>query len=168
MLGWKQEEERQRRLAEEEARKERHRLEAETRQKEKEEREKLEAARFAEESAALAAQEAHNPLAAFIAQEALQQARDDAEAQRQITEDAIRESIVGPRQVTTYTAPPSRAAGTACRKTWKHRITDLSIVPLHYLLPNDQLLAATARSTKAPSQIPGVEFYEEMNITGGR
>jgi len=170
MLAYKQEEARQRKEAEDTARKERERIEAEARAKAQEEMDRLEAARKEQEAAAqrIAQAEAEaNPVAAFVAKQQAAQAEADAEAAKLAAEDALREAALAPRAVMTAAAPKITAAGTSYRTTWKFRIVDLNLVPREYLLPNEQLLGSTARTTKGAQTIPGVEFYAEQSI-GGR
>jgi len=170
MLAYKQEEARQRKEAEEAARKEREQIEAEARAKAQEEMDRLEAARKEQEAAAqriAQAEAASNPIAAFVAKQQAAQAEADAEAARLATEDALREAALAPRAVMTAAVPKITAAGTSYRTTWKFRIVDLNLVPREYMIPNEQLLGATARTTKGAQTIPGVEFYAEQSI-GGR
>lgn len=66
-------------------------------------------------------------------------------------------------------APSVKAQGVSVRKIWKARVIDEEKVPVRFngelLRPVDTaLLHAMARETKAPSTIPGVEFYEETLI----
>lgn len=67
--------------------------------------------------------------------------------------------------VTVDVAP--KVSGISARTNWKHRITDASLIPREYLIPNDQMLGAMARSTKNSVQIPGVEFYSTEGLAIG-
>jgi hypothetical protein len=170
MIAYKQEEERQRRAAEEAARIERERIEAECRAKAEEERQKLaELKRQAEEAAqAQAAQEAPlSGLAAFVAEEEAAALQEEIEAARLATENAIRETAMAPRAVQVAAPPKVTAAGTSFRTVWRFKVVDLAQVPREYMILNEQMVGALARSTKGAMAIPGIEIYEEKTI-GGR
>lgn len=184
MLAYKKQEEQQRREAEEAARKERLRIEEEARKQADEEMAKLEAAKEAQKvalenalrhaAAAEAAEESQSPLAAYVAKAQAERAALEAEQAgqeildaRQSTENALRHAATAPLAVTVLAGPAARAAGTSFRTTWKFRIVDPALIPREYLIHNEQMLGALARTTKAPSTIPGVEFYAEQSI-GGR
>ncbi len=169
MLSYKQEEERQRRAAEEAARVERERIEAECRARAEEERQKLaELKRQAEEAAkALEAASAPTPIEAFIAEEEAAALQEQIEAARLATENAIRDTAMAPRQVQVAAPPKVTAAGTSFRTVWKFRVLDLAQVPREYMILNEQMVGALARSTKGAMAIPGIEIYEEKTI-GGR
>ena len=55
--------------------------------------------------------------------------------------------------------------GQAIRKTFKAVVVNVSILPREYMLPNQQMLDAVARSTKGAIAIPGVEFKEEFGMS---
>jgi len=181
MLAYKKQEEQQRREAEEAARKERLRIEEEARKQAAEEMAKLEAAKEAQkialeklEAAEKATEESQSPLAAYVAKAQAERAALEAEQAgqeildaRQSTENALRHAATAPLAVTVLAEPAARAAGTSFRTAWKFRIVDPALIPREYLIPNEQMLGALARTTKAPSTIPGVEFYAEQSI-GGR
>lgn len=153
MLAFQREEERKRREAEAAAAAERKRLEDEARAKAEEELQKAMEAKAA-------AQQATNPVAAYVAE---QQARAAAEA----AQSNYREMAMAAQQVQVVVPARVTAAGTSLRKTWKFRITDINQVPREFLVPNEQMLGAVARSQKESANIPGVEFYAEESI-GGR
>lgn len=167
MLAYKREEDAMRASAEREAQKERLRLENEARAKAQEEMKKLEEAKEAQKEAEKAAQVAVSPIAAYLAEEARLQAEAQAQAARTATENALREAAQAPASVVTLAEPAVKAAGTSYRTAWKFRIVNAALIPREYLIPNEQLLGATARTTKGTSSIPGIEFYAEKSI-GGR
>ena len=167
MLAFKQEEERVRRAAEEEARKERERIEAEARAKAAEEMRKIEEARKAEEAAQVQVEAAPNPIAAYLAEEKRKQAEADAQAAREAAVNSLREAAMAKQAVVATAAPKATAAGTSFRTNYKFRIVDESLIPREFMLPNEQLLGQIAKTAKGTKTIPGVEFYAENSI-GGR
>lgn len=54
-----------------------------------------------------------------------------------------------------------RAKGVSSREVWKYRITDIHALPREYMIPNDAMLSAFARSTRGQIPVAGVEFYTE-------
>jgi hypothetical protein len=57
-----------------------------------------------------------------------------------------------------------RQAGESVRITRKARVVNLSLVPREYLMVNEKMLDIAAKTSRGPSTIPGVEFYEERSI----
>jgi hypothetical protein len=167
LLAYKQEEERQRIAAENAARIERERIEAECRAKAEEERQKLAELKRQAEEAAKAQEAPLTGLAAFVAEEEAAALQAEIEAARLATENAIRETAMAPRQVVVQAPPKVTAAGTSFRSVWKFKVLDLALVPREYLILNEQMVGALARSTKGAMAIPGIEIYEEKTI-GGR
>ena len=167
LLAYKQEEESQRIAAESAARIERERIEAECRAKAEEERQKLAELKRQAEEAAKAQAETLTPIEAFIAEEEAAALQAEIEAARLATENAIRETAMAPRQVQVQGPPKVTAAGTSFRSVWKFKVSDLNQVPREYMILNEQMVGALARSTKGAMQIPGIEIYEEKTI-GGR
>ena len=167
LLAYKQEEERQRIAAENAARIERERIEAECRAKADEERQKLAELKRQAEEAAKAQESPLTPIEAFIAEEEAAALQAEIEAARLATENAIRETAMAPRQVQVQAPPKVTAAGTSFRSVWKFKVVDLAQVPREYMILNEQMVGALARSTKGAMTIPGIEIYEEKTI-GGR
>jgi hypothetical protein len=167
MLAYKHEEERQRLAAKRAALEEQKRIEEEARKLAAEEMAKLEAAKQAAKAAEVATEQAANPLAAYVAKAQAEQAEQAIADARQATENALRTAAMAPAAVTVNYPPLAKAAGTSFRTAWKYRIVDAALIPREYLIPNEQMLGALARTAKAPSTIPGVEFYAEKSI-GGR
>jgi len=57
-------------------------------------------------------------------------------------------------------------AGTAgMRTTWRARVIDFAALDDAYKLANQSVLDAAARTTKGPSNIKGVEFYPETDVS---
>jgi len=59
----------------------------------------------------------------------------------------------------------TKSEGVSTRKTWKARVTDISLVPRAYMVVNQQALDALAKATKGSMALPGVEFYEDSSLT---
>jgi hypothetical protein len=167
LLAYKQEEERQRIAAENAARIERERIEAECRAKAEEEHQKFDELKRQAEEAAKAQKALLTPIEAFIAEEEAATLQAEIDAARLATENAIRETAMAPRQVQVQAPPKVTAAGTSFRSVWKFKVVDLAQVPREYMVLNEQMVGALARSTKGAMQIPGIEIYEEKTI-GGR
>ena len=58
----------------------------------------------------------------------------------------------------------TKSEGVSTRKTWKARVTDISLVPRAYMVVNQQALDALAKATKGSVQLPGVDFYEDSTL----
>lgn len=54
--------------------------------------------------------------------------------------------------------------GLGFRKNWKARIIDFDLIPREYLIANEALLNKEAKRSEKESHIPGVEFYNDMNV----
>ena len=74
---------------------------------------------------------------------------------------------MAPRAVQVAAPPKVTAAGTSFRTVWRFKVVDLAQVPREYMILNEQMVGALARSTKGAMAIPGIEIYEEKTI-GGR
>ncbi|MBE3122225.1 MAG: hypothetical protein IMZ53_16085 [Thermoplasmata archaeon] len=125
--------------------------------------------------------------------QAEEKARQDAEAARSLAEDAEDESTSEARQEAVQEAEAAerkaaaaregaaliereRAAmavrkqtGESVRITWKARVIDANAVPRQYLMVNEKMLDAVAKTNKdqiAAGQfsIPGVGFYKDESI----
>jgi len=62
--------------------------------------------------------------------------------------------------------PPiqTKVEGLGSRKVWKWRCSNLDQVPRAYLMLNEKLLNSLATSTKGSQQIPGIEFYQDVEM----
>jgi len=78
---------------------------------------------------------------------------------------------VAPLLASTYT----KAAGISTRENWKARVVDMKklaaavakgLVPVTYILPNEQALNARAKADKATLNIPGVQAYNDPIVAG--
>ena len=57
--------------------------------------------------------------------------------------------------------------GVSTVKRWKHKVTDIDLLPKMYMLANDKMLAGVATSSKGVAKIPGVQFYSEDGLAVG-
>ena len=55
--------------------------------------------------------------------------------------------------------------GMGVRTVWKAKIVNPAAVPREYCIPNEKLIDSIAKSTKGTLKVPGVEFYEESNVS---
>lgn len=59
-------------------------------------------------------------------------------------------------------APPTQnPEGLQFRENWRWRLVNIDQVPREYMILDEKLLNATARSAKGRARVPGVEFYCE-------
>ena len=157
MGAWEQEQQRQRRLAEEGARRERERLEGEER------------ARVAAEEARLR-KEAEDQR---LTQAAAAEAQGDSETAERLLEAPVEVPVVVPRPVFVPMAPVAeapKATGVAFRDNWSAEVVDLMAlvtavasrtVPITVLLPNMPALNGMARALKGAMAVPGVRAISE-------
>lgn len=54
-----------------------------------------------------------------------------------------------------------KMAGVSTRVNWTYRIVDVNALPREYMIPNEAMLTALAKSTKGSIPVAGVEFYSE-------
>jgi len=165
MLAFKREEERQRREAEEAARKEQERIEREKHEAAEAERRRLEGIRQEQERVAAQAQEAQNPFQKLVAVKQLAQLQEQEAQAVESVKDNLREAAM----VTVVADAPVKAtaAGTRCNTNWKFRVVDVALVPREFMQPNEMLLGQIARTQKENAKVPGIEFFPELKI-GGR
>lgn len=165
MIDFQREQDRIRRAAEETARRERERLEAEAREAARAAFEESERLRKQAEQAQAAAATAADPFEQLLAEQAAEEAQSQADAKLEEAKEGIRESRRV--EVPAPYVPVARAAGTAVRRPWKFEITDPTLIPREYLIPDEKKIGELARSLKEKAAIPGVAFFEDMAI-GGR
>ena len=164
----------QRREREEQERQERERQEAERKAREAQAKFELEQ-RQAEEARLKAQQEADLLLeeAADMEWRGLK-AESDALLTRAI--EATPDLINCPDTIVPYipgivqklrNIPPAikSVPGLGSRKVWKWRITDKTLIPREYLTVNEIVLNALSKTAKShPEVIPGIEFYEDLEM----
>jgi hypothetical protein len=61
-----------------------------------------------------------------------------------------------------------KASGAAFRQVWHFEITDASLLPRHFLKPDDSVIGAFVRSAKEKAVIPGVKIWAEKIVQGTR
>jgi len=75
--------------------------------------------------------------------------------------------VVNEADVMPVVEPP-KPKGASTVVTWKHRVIDASKIPIEYMMPNEKLLAALAKSTKGTQPVPGIEFYPDESLRRNR
>ena len=172
----------QRREREEQERQERERIEAERKQREAQAKIELEQ-RQAEEARLKAQQEADRLLEEAAEKERQSElANGEEQAKLKAESDALLSKAVeatpDPKKFEPMPLPPPPALklappapaiksvpGLGSRKVWKWRITDKTLIPREYLTVNEIVLNALAKTAKThPEQIPGIEFYEDLEM----
>ena len=84
---------------------------------------------------------------------------DEPEAQA-IIETAVQQVVpikvesVGPK-----------VSGSVVREAWKFEITDDSLIPREYLMPDEKAIGAMVRTRKGATNIPGVRVYTETTVS---
>lgn len=102
-----------------------------------------------------------------IEQEAIDRAAEleadgDVDRAQRVMESAfVPETAPPPVEISTATA---KAQGLATRRTWKWRVTDPTAIPRAYMMVNEKMLDAKARTEKGNAQVPGIEFFEDFNF----
>lgn len=69
--------------------------------------------------------------------------------------------------VPTVVSEVPKVDGLSVRKQWKFEVTDDTLVPREYLMPDDGKIAKVVRALQGNTSIPGVRVWEE-SITVGR
>jgi hypothetical protein len=54
-----------------------------------------------------------------------------------------------------------KTVGVASQQTWKFRITDVSLIPREYMVPDEKTIGQIGRAMKEKANIPGIQFYPE-------
>lgn len=78
--------------------------------------------------------------------------------------EAVIEAPVEAVPVKIASAVP-KTEGVHARVTWKHRVTDVALVPRGFLVVDDKALAALARRSKGEASVSGVEFYADHSVS---
>lgn len=93
----------------------------------------------------------------------LQYSRDRAKKQQAALDKALKN-----KDRTTLAAasrPAPKPEGLTTTKRWRARVINPALVPDRWKMIDEQGLNAEARKTKAPTDIPGVEFYQEEGLS---
>lgn len=124
-------------------------------------------AREKESEATCAAQAETNPFltATRLAQAAA--ASIAASSASEVAKNTIREQRRAESALLTIPIPQVRAAGTKINRPYKWQYTDKRLIPMEYMLPNEQLIGATVRTLKGNTNIPGIRVFQDISI-GGR
>ena len=97
--------------------------------------------------------------------------REQERVQRMV--DSPGKAVEQPERPLILTVPPieqPKSVATASgklsgRMVWKFRVIDMAALPDQYKLVNEQMLRGLATSSKGSMEIPGVEFYQEEQLS---
>lgn len=59
----------------------------------------------------------------------------------------------------------TKVKGVSSKEDWYYEVTDITKVPQEYMIVNDKVLSALAKSSKGTIPIPGIKFYSKKNIS---
>jgi len=171
---WRAEEERKRRVAEEERlriEREKKRLEDEALWKVKQAEEKAEKERLwleqeterLRQEAAKTEDEAELKRIDEEREKLRQQALENQEAVDAVADKAIDEAAKAEAAMEPAPIIPEapRTAGLTSRDNWKAEIINPQIIPREYLMPDEKKIGAVVRAAKGQITIPGVRIYNE-------
>lgn len=113
--------------------------------------------RIAEEAAALERQgqealQSGTPEAIERAQEVIAQA-EDLRTRQQMTVAPIVDSA------------PTKVSGISSRQNWKFEITDASLIPREYLMPDEKKISGVVKAMKDATNISGIRAYPESVVS---
>jgi hypothetical protein len=74
------------------------------------------------------------------------------------------ETVVAP----VIQAPDTKAAGISTREDWDFEISDASLIPREYLIPDEKAIRAFVKATKGKKEIPGVKIISKTIIVKGK
>jgi len=86
---------------------------------------------------------------------ALEQSGNKEEAEAIIEAPVYVPPVVVPKTV------PKMNGGPVYRTIWKFKITNASLIPKDFLIPDEVKIGGVVRSMKSATNIPGVQAYEE-------
>jgi hypothetical protein len=77
---------------------------------------------------------------------------------------------VAPRYIAPAPVAPAVAQvkGVSMRTDWDFRITNISLIPRDYLVPNETAIRNLGKNTKGRANVPGVEFFEKTVVAASR
>lgn len=86
---------------------------------------------------------------------------------RMMAEEEAEEALASLRENAKMELPKAQAKGTASRSSWHVEITDVSLLPREFMVPDEKKLnsIASALKDKAPD-IPGVRWVETVKVYG--
>ena len=58
-----------------------------------------------------------------------------------------------------------KVEGQVSRANWKFEITDATLLPRDYLMPDEKTIGAMVRARKGETVIPGVRVYPDFKVT---
>lgn len=136
------------------------------RQREEARRLEIQRALKAEEDARRAAMEAHSTHQAAVV-EADPDLHETAADLAAVAEAKSAEAAQHAETAVELAAPVQSyqpVKGIHTREVWRARVTDVALVPREHMIPDEAKLDRLAKAIKAPSHIPGVEFYAETTV----
>lgn len=89
------------------------------------------------------------------------------EAQRKEEEELKKSIEKDPTNVAV--APPvqeEKVQGAGTRKTWTYEVEDFEALPDDYKLEDSKALNAIAKAMKTKAKVPGVKFYQKLELDG--
>jgi reverse gyrase len=115
----------------------------------------------------------------------IEQARLEADARKLEEDRRIAEALLAEKagdkaeaeailSAPVIVAPPivqsavPKVAGLAMRSTWKYRIVNEALIPREYLTIDAVKIGGVVRALKGNAKIPGIEVYEDKQMTGSR
>ena len=78
------------------------------------------------------------------------------------------EPVVETLPVAPPPARPVHAKGVAARRIWKSEITDASLLPREFLMPDEKKIKRQVSATQGDTKIPGVHVYSEAQVSARR
>ena len=165
MLAFQRSLEAERIAAEAAARKELERIEAEAKAIAKAEENKLiEARRLAAEAqkVAEALVDDSDPIAAILAEQAAEEAKEAEAAALASAQEAIRNTMRV--EVPEVYIPKTTAAGSRVNRPWTYRIIDESLIPEQFWILDEKAIAAYVRENKENAGLPGIEIFQDIKI----
>lgn len=82
---------------------------------------------------------------------------------KRITEEKAIEKKTG--TAVTLPSAVTKVEGISRRKVWRFEITDASVLPREYLMPDEQKIGGVVRAMKNQTRIPGVRVWEDEQIS---
>ena len=86
----------------------------------------------------------------------------EAMGEHEAADEIIREPVFVPPPIVEK-APAAK--NFTYREHWTYRITDVSKLPLRYMMPDEVMIGAEVRRNKGATDIPGVQVWDEGTIS---
>lgn len=151
---------RQRRAAEEVARKERERLEAIAREEARKAQEAADEAR--RQAQAAQAQAAEDPFEAALRQQEAEDREREAQANLRTANEGIRDARLGPTGADYV--PKVTGAGSKTFTVWDFEVTDAALIPMKYRPIDYDMIRRDVRELKDKCVIPGIKVSSHVEV----